>query len=163
MPVILLVDDNKLNQLVAKGTLKRLNYAVEIVDSGADAVRACASRGFDAVLMDIMMPGMDGFEATARIRAVDATRGDGRHTPIIGLSARAMLRAVGMGDDDWEKPQIGVASAWNEITPCNATLRRLAQQVKAGVHEAGGFPLEFGTITVSDGISMGHELSLIHI
>jgi dihydroxy-acid dehydratase len=71
--------------------------------------------------------------------------------------ARAMLRAVGMGDDDWDKPQIGVASAWNEITPCNATLRRLAQQVKAGVHEAGGFPLEFGTITVSDGISMGHE------
>jgi dihydroxy-acid dehydratase len=71
--------------------------------------------------------------------------------------ARAMLRAVGMGDDDWDKPQIGVASAWNEITPCNATLRRLAEQVKAGVYEAGGFPLEFGTITVSDGISMGHE------
>ena len=71
--------------------------------------------------------------------------------------ARAMLRAVGMGDDDWDKPQIGVASAWNEITPCNLTLRRLAQQVKAGVHEAGGFPLEFGTITVCDGISMGHE------
>ena len=71
--------------------------------------------------------------------------------------ARAMLRAVGMGDDDWDKPQIGVASAWNEITPCNVTLRRLAAQVKAGVHEAGGFPLEFGTITVSDGISMGHE------
>jgi dihydroxy-acid dehydratase len=71
--------------------------------------------------------------------------------------ARAMLRAVGMGDDDWDKPQIGVASAWNEITPCNVTLRRLAQHVKAGVHAAGGFPLEFGTITVSDGISMGHE------
>ncbi|HEU5152257.1 MAG TPA: dihydroxy-acid dehydratase [Iamia sp.] len=71
--------------------------------------------------------------------------------------ARAMLRAVGMGDDDWDKPQVGVASAWNEITPCNATLRRLAEQVKAGVHAAGGFPLEFGTITVSDGISMGHE------
>ncbi|HMJ78355.1 MAG TPA: dihydroxy-acid dehydratase [Iamia sp.] len=71
--------------------------------------------------------------------------------------ARAMLRAVGMGDDDWEKPQIGVASAWNEITPCNVTLRRLAAHVKAGVHAAGGFPLEFGTITVSDGISMGHE------
>ncbi len=71
--------------------------------------------------------------------------------------ARAMLRAVGMGDDDWDKPQVGVASAWNEITPCNATLRRLAEQVKAGVHAAGGFPLEVGTITVSDGISMGHE------
>ncbi len=71
--------------------------------------------------------------------------------------ARAMLRAVGMTDDDWEKPQVGVASAWNEVTPCNMTLRKLAQQVKEGVRGAGGFPMEFGTITVSDGISMGHE------
>ncbi|MEO5901351.1 MAG: dihydroxy-acid dehydratase [Ilumatobacteraceae bacterium] len=71
--------------------------------------------------------------------------------------ARAMLRAVGMGDDDWVKPQIGVASAWNEVTPCNMTLRKLATHVKAGVHAAGGSPMEFGTITVSDGISMGHE------
>ena len=71
--------------------------------------------------------------------------------------ARAMLRAVGMGDDDWEKPQIGIASAWNEVTPCNMTLQKLAKQVKAGVFAAGGFPMEFGTITVSDGISMGHE------
>jgi two-component system sensor histidine kinase/response regulator len=105
MPVVLLVDDNKLNQLVAKGTLKRLNYAVEIVDSGADAVRACALRGYDAVLMDIMMPGMDGFEATARIRAVDATHPEARHTPIIGLSARAMEgdreQALAAGLDDY--------------------------------------------------------------
>ncbi len=71
--------------------------------------------------------------------------------------ARAMLRAVGMGDDDWDKPQIGIASAWNEITPCNMTLRKLATHVKDGVRDGGGFPLEFGTITVSDGISMGHE------
>ena len=71
--------------------------------------------------------------------------------------ARAMLRAVGMGDDDWDKPQVGVASAWNEVTPCNMTLRKLAEQAKDGVHAAGGFPMEFGTITVSDGISMGHE------
>ncbi|MCU1501418.1 MAG: ilvD [Ilumatobacteraceae bacterium] len=71
--------------------------------------------------------------------------------------ARAMLRAVGMGDDDWVKPQIGVASAWNEVTPCNMTLRKLAAHVKQGVHAGGGYPLEFGTITVSDGISMGHE------
>jgi dihydroxy-acid dehydratase len=70
---------------------------------------------------------------------------------------RAMLRAVGMGDDDWEKPQIGVASSWNEITPCNLSLDRLAKRAKEGVHAAGGFPLEFGTISVSDGISMGHE------
>ena len=68
-----------------------------------------------------------------------------------------MLRAVGMGDDDWEKPQIGVASSWNEITPCNLSLDRLAKAVKNGVHAAGGYPLEFGTISVSDGISMGHE------
>ncbi len=68
-----------------------------------------------------------------------------------------MLRAVGMGDDDWEKPQIGVASSWNEITPCNLSLERLAQASKTGVHAAGGFPLQFGTISVSDGISMGHE------
>ena len=68
-----------------------------------------------------------------------------------------MLRAVGMGDDDWVKPQIGVASSWNEITPCNLSLDRLAKAVKNGVHAAGGYPLEFGTISVSDGISMGHE------
>ena len=72
------------------------------------------------------------------------------------VASRAMLRAVGMTDDDWDKPQIGIASSWNEITPCNMTLRRLAEHVKAGVREAGGYPLEFGTITVSDGISMGH-------
>ena len=71
--------------------------------------------------------------------------------------ARAMLRAVGMTEDDWDKPQIGVASSWNEITPCNMTLRTLAEHVKRGVRDAGGFPMEFGTITVSDGISMGHE------
>jgi len=71
--------------------------------------------------------------------------------------ARAMLRAVGMTEDDWDKPQIGVASSWNEITPCNMTLRTLAEHVKHGVRDAGGFPMEFGTITVSDGISMGHE------
>ncbi|MGD0314303.1 MAG: dihydroxy-acid dehydratase [Acidimicrobiales bacterium] len=71
--------------------------------------------------------------------------------------ARAMLRAVGMTDDDWDKPQIGVASSWNEVTPCNMPLDRLAKRAKDGVREAGGFPLEFVTIAVSDGISMGHE------
>ncbi|GAB4069011.1 dihydroxy-acid dehydratase [Angustibacter speluncae] len=72
-------------------------------------------------------------------------------------ASRGMLRAVGMGDEDWEKPQIGVASSWNEITPCNLSLDRLAKAVKDGVHLAQGYPLEFGTISVSDGISMGHE------
>lgn len=71
--------------------------------------------------------------------------------------SRAMLRAVGLTDDDWGKSQIGVASAWNEVTPCNMTLRKLAERVKTGVRGAGGVALEFGTITVSDGISMGHE------
>ncbi|MBV9485954.1 MAG: dihydroxy-acid dehydratase [Frankiaceae bacterium] len=71
--------------------------------------------------------------------------------------ARAMLRAVGLTDADWDKPQIGVASSWNEITPCNLSLDRLAKRAKDGVRQAGGVPLEFGTISVSDGISMGHE------
>ncbi|NAZ80875.1 dihydroxy-acid dehydratase [Kineococcus sp. R8] len=76
---------------------------------------------------------------------------------IEATASRGMLRAVGMGDDDWVKPQIGVASSWNEITPCNLSLDRLAKAVKDGVHAAQGYPLEFGTISVSDGISMGHE------
>ena len=59
-------------------------------------------------------------------------------------AARGMLRAVGMGDDDWVKPQIGVASSWNEITPCNLSLDRLAKAAKNGVHAAGGYPLEIG-------------------
>jgi dihydroxy-acid dehydratase len=84
-------------------------------------------------------------------RSTDVTEGYER------APARAMLRAVGMTDDDWEKPQIGVASSWNEITPCNLSLARLAKAAKDGVRAAGGFPMEFGTISVSDGISMGHE------
>ena len=71
--------------------------------------------------------------------------------------ARGMLRAVGMTDADWNKPQIGIASSWNEITPCNLSLDRLAKASKQGVIDAGGFPMQFGTISVSDGISMGHE------
>jgi dihydroxy-acid dehydratase len=72
-------------------------------------------------------------------------------------AARGMLRAVGFTDDDFAKPQIGIASSWNEITPCNLPLERLARAAKEGVHGGGGFPLQFGTISVSDGISMGHE------
>jgi dihydroxy-acid dehydratase len=84
-------------------------------------------------------------------RSREVTRGFER------APARAMLRAVGMTDEDFTKPQIGVASSWNEITPCNLSLNRLAKKAKEGVRAAGGFPLEFGTISVSDGISMGHE------
>jgi dihydroxy-acid dehydratase len=71
--------------------------------------------------------------------------------------ARAMLRAIGMTDDDWGKPQVGVCSSWNEVTPCNMPLDRLAKRSKEGVRAAGGYPIEFTTVAVSDGISMGHE------
>ena len=84
-------------------------------------------------------------------RSTEVTEGDHR------APARAMLRAVGMGDEDMDKAQIGIASSWNEITPCNLSLARLAKAAKVGVRNAGGFPMEFGTISVSDGISMGHE------
>ncbi|HTN79169.1 MAG TPA: dihydroxy-acid dehydratase [Acidimicrobiales bacterium] len=86
-----------------------------------------------------------------KIRSHDVTEGNAK------AAARAMLRAVGMGDEDWDKVQVGVASSWNEVTPCNLPLSRLAQRAKDGVRESGGFPLEFVTIAVSDGISMGHE------
>jgi dihydroxy-acid dehydratase len=90
-------------------------------------------------------------DTRVKIRSNDVTEGF-RKAP-----ARAMLRAVGMTDDDWDKPQVGVASSWNEVTPCNLPLARLAKRSKEGVRAAGGFPIEFTTIAVSDGISMGHE------
>ena len=71
--------------------------------------------------------------------------------------ARAMLRAIGMTDEDWGKPQVGVVSSWNEVTPCNLPLDALAKRAKDGIREAGGYPIEFVTIAVSDGISMGGE------
>src|SRR6202789_274273 len=71
--------------------------------------------------------------------------------------ARAMLRAVGMTDADWDKPQVGVASSWNEVTPCNLPLDRLAKRAKEGGRAGGGVPFEILNIAVSDGISMGHE------
>lgn len=89
--------------------------------------------------------------ADMKPRSKDVTEGIER------TAARGMLRAVGMQDEDFAKPQIGIASSWNEITPCNLSLDRLAQAAKVGVRSAGGFPMEFGTISVSDGISMGHE------
>src|SRR5436853_565197 len=84
-------------------------------------------------------------------RSYEVTDGDER------APARAMLRAIGMTDDDWTKAQIGVCSSWNEVTPCNMPLDRLAKRAKEGVRAAGAFPIEFMTIAVSDGISMGHE------
>lgn len=109
--------------------------------------------GLNFARMDAATPGSaqpDDYLAL-KPRSRDVTEGYER------AGARAMLRAVGMGDEDFRKPQIGVASSWNEITPCNLSLDRLAKKAKEGVRAAGGFPLEFGTISVSDGISMGHE------
>jgi dihydroxy-acid dehydratase len=90
-------------------------------------------------------------EQTGTRRSADVSEGF-RRAP-----ARAMLRAVGMTEDDFDKFQVGIATSWNEVTPCNLPLSRLAGHAKQGVREAGGFPLEFNTIAVSDGISMGHE------
>lgn len=70
---------------------------------------------------------------------------------------RSMFRAMGLGDEEIARPFIGVASSWNEVTPCNIHLNRLASEVKVGVRDAGGTPMEFGTIAVSDAVSMGHE------
>ena len=101
--------------------------------------------------VDNMSPSADGTPIDIKPRSRDVTDGNQK------AAARAMLRAVGLTDDDWQKPQVGIASSWNEVTPCNMSLRRLADHAKKGVREAGGVALEFGTITVSDGISMGHE------
>src|SRR5690348_5040783 len=90
-------------------------------------------------------------ERSLKLRSHDVTTG------IEKSASRAMLRAVGMTDDDWDKPQIGIASSWNEITPCNVSLKRLTAAAKEGVRRAGGVALEFGSITVSDGITLGHE------
>jgi len=93
----------------------------------------------------------EGKPVSIKPRSWEVTDGPGR------APARAMLRAIGMTDDDWGKPQVAVASSWNEVTPCNLPLARLAKRAKEGVRAAGGFPIEFTTIAVSDGISMGHE------
>ena len=92
-----------------------------------------------------------GTPVNVKPRSRDVTDGNQK------AASRAMLRAVGLGNDDWVKPQVAIANSWNEVTPCNVSLKRLAARAKIGVREAGGVALEFGTITVSDGISMGHE------
>jgi dihydroxy-acid dehydratase len=96
-------------------------------------------------------PAADGQPVDHKPRSRTVTDG------IEATTSRGMLRAVGMGDADWDKSQIGIASSWNEITPCNLSLDRLARAAKEGVHAGGGYPLQFGTVSVSDGISMGHE------
>ncbi len=82
------------------------------------------------------------------------------HDLLVGADrapARAMLKAVGFTDDDLSKPIVGVANTWIEVMPCNFHLRRLSERVKAGIRAAGGTPIEYNTIAVSDGISMGTE------
>lgn len=86
-----------------------------------------------------------------RIRSIVISEGENR------APNRAMLRAVGFKDEDFKKPMIGIASTWSEVTPCNMHIDKLALQAKEGAKKGGGAPLVFNTITVSDGISMGHE------
>lgn len=100
---VLLVEDNRLNQVVAGSTLQKLGCEVDIVDGGSAAVDACQRRTYDLVVMDVMMPDMDGYEATAAIRAAELASGT-PHVPVIGLSARAM-------DGDRE---IAIAAGFND-------------------------------------------------
>ncbi|MGH8916259.1 MAG: dihydroxy-acid dehydratase, partial [Acidimicrobiia bacterium] len=88
---------------------------------------------------------------TYKIRSQEVTEGAAKS------GARAMLRAVGLTDDDFDRPQVGVVSAGNEVTPCNITGPELSKHAKTGVAATGGVGLVFSTIAVSDGISMGHE------
>jgi len=88
---------------------------------------------------------------TSRPRSRQVTEGPER------APARAMLRAVGFSEEDFDKAQVGVASSWNEVTPCNYHLDKLAALAKEGVRQGGAVPIEFTTIAVSDGIAMGHE------
>jgi len=119
---------------------------------GSPAGRLEVSRHFLANVQAVQCVTIERMDSPKeKLRSREVTEGYER------APARAMLRAVGMTDDDWTKPQVGVASSWNEVTPCNMPLDRLAMQAKQGVRAAGGFPLEFVTIAVSDGISMGHE------
>ena len=99
----------------------------------------------------VMTAAEPGIPVDIKPRSRDVTDGKPK------AAARAMLRAIGLTEDDWVKPQVGIANSWNEITPCNMTLRKLAEDVRRGIVDAGGVAMEFGTITVSDGISMGHE------
>ena len=86
-----------------------------------------------------------------KLNSYTITQGDNR------APARAMLKAIGFTDEDLKKPIIGVANTWIEIGPCNLNLRELAEHVKAGVRAAGGTPMEFNTVAISDGVTMGTE------
>ncbi len=104
MQKVLLAEDNKINQVVAAGVLKKLGYDVDIVEDGSAAVAACANEEYGAILMDVMMPGVDGYQATSMIRAFERQLGL-KQIPIIGLSARAMTGdrdiAINAGMNDY--------------------------------------------------------------
>ena len=95
----------------------------------------------------------NGSAAKARLNAVSRTLVEGSDR----AAARAMFKAIGLNDDDLNKPIIGIANTWTEIGPCNFHLRRLADKVREGIKAAGGTPLEFNTVSISDGITMGTE------
>ena len=118
---VLLAEDNKINQVVAAGALKKLGYVVDIVDGGGDAVAACLHARFDAVLMDVMMPDMDGYEATSRIRENEAALGTSP-VPVIGLSARAMAGdreiALAAGMDDYLTKPFSAEQLIDVLTRC---------------------------------------------
>jgi dihydroxy-acid dehydratase len=109
-------------------------------------------------LVNFRMAAVDGHRRDAAVS--DSLLKPRSHALIDGASrsgARSMLRACGLKDDDFKKPLIGVANTWIEIGPCNYHLRELAQHVKEGIRAAGGTPLEFNTVSISDGITMGTE------
>jgi dihydroxy-acid dehydratase len=125
---------------------------VEELGDGADRRLQISPGGLHSLIFaEERLATLAAMPENNRPRSREVTDGSAR------APARAMLRAVGMTDADWGKAQVGVASSWNEVTPCNLPLDRLAKRAKIGVRDAGGFPLEFVTIAVSDGISMGHE------
>ncbi len=131
---VLVAEDNKINQVVAAGTLKKLGYAVDIVDGGGEAVTACLATQYRAILMDVMMPEMDGYQATARIRENEKVLGT-PEVPIIGLSARAMEGdreiAIAAGFNDYlTKPLRAVdlkeaLERWIQTPILPPTLRRV--------------------------------------
>lgn len=90
-------------------------------------------------------------EKDLRLRSISISEGENR------APNRAMLRAVGFTDEDFKRPMIGIASTWSEVTPCNVHIDELARKAKEGARKGGGAPLIFNTITVADGIAMGHE------
>lgn len=127
---VLVVDDNRMNVIVATTALQRLGHAFETVTSGEAAVAACSTKAYDAILMDLMMPGLDGYQATSLIRAAEASTG--RHTPIIGFSARDMAgdreSALAAGLDDYLTKPI-------RTEVFNETLRRWLSGDPAGTDD----------------------------